>query len=126
MPTRWYFIFGDLLSAIVVGTTVALCCQLLIDSQWSMLPAMLVAMAVGMVVSMVLALLLLMRFFGAMEVMIPTMLGGMYAGMVVGMRASMAELALADACLYGALTALITVILCWLANSRLQGEVSHD
>jgi Na+/citrate or Na+/malate symporter len=126
MPTRWYFIIGDLLSGIIVGMAAALCCHQLIDSQWSMLPAMIVAMVIGMVVSMVLALLLLMRFFGAMEVMIPTMLGGMYAGMVVGMRASMSELAIVDACLYGALTGLVTVILCWLVNYRLQGEVNHD
>ena len=126
MPKRWYFIFGDLLSGILVGIAAALCCNALIDSQWSMLPAMLIAMLMGMFVSMLMALLLLMRFFGAMEVMIPTMLAGMYAGMIVGMRAAMAELGTADACLYGALTGLVTVVLCWLANSRLRGEVAHD
>jgi hypothetical protein len=50
----------------------------------------------------------------------------MYAGMVVGMRAAMGELGNFDACIYGALAALATVALCWLANSRLQGEVPND
>ena len=123
MPKRWYLSVGDLRAGSLSGLVAALCCTLLIDSQWSMLPAMIIAMVVGMVASMVLALLLLMRFFGAMEVMIPTMLAGMYAGMIVGMRAAMSDLATVDACLYGALTGLVTVALCWLVNGRLQGEV---
>ena len=126
MPKQWYFIFGDLLSGVLAGVVVALCCNSLIDTEWSMLPAMLIAMLMGMLISMMMALLILMRFFGAMEVMIPTMLVGMYAGMVVGMRAAMHELPNIDACLYGALTGIATVVLCWLVNSRLLGEVNHD
>ncbi|MEE8059570.1 MAG: hypothetical protein V3T17_17310, partial [Pseudomonadales bacterium] len=104
----------------------ALCCFYLIDPGWSMLIAMCVAMAIGMLVAMVSALLVFMRYFGAMEVMLPTMLSGMWAGMIVGMRAAMGELALMDACLYGLLTGLVVISLCWAVNSRLQGKWHHE
>lgn len=126
MPKDKYFLYGDIVANCLVGVVAALCCNWLIDSSWSMLPAMIIAMALGMLVAMVLSLAFLMRFFGAMEVMLPTMLSGMWAGMIVGMRAAMVPLATIDAIIYGALTGLAIIALCWALNSRLQGSAYLD
>lgn len=122
MPDTWYFRLGDLFSNMSTGVLVALTCYWLIDSSWPMLVAMIVSMALGMFLSMLLAVLVLMRFFGAMEVMLPTMVSGMWAGMVVGMRASMSELSPIDACLYGLLTSLVVIALCWATNGQIRGK----
>ncbi len=126
MPQSWYFLTGDLVANCTTAMIVALCCYSMIDSSWPMLIAMLTSMILGMILSMIIALLLFMRFFGAMEVMLPVMLSGMWAGMIVGMRAAMAPLSLMDSCLYGLLTGLAVIALCWAANSRLQGKWHHE
>lgn len=121
MPQNRFFLIGDLVANLSVAVFVALCCHWLIDSSWSMFAAMIIAMAIGMIVSMLAAVVLFMRFFGAMEIMLPVMLSGMWAGMIVGMRAAMSPLTTLDSCLYGLLTGLAIIALCWAANSRLQG-----
>ena len=126
MPQNSYFLFGDIAANCLVAILAALCCSWLIDSSWSMLVAMLIAMPLGMLIAMVLALGVLMRFFGAMEVMLPTMQSGMWAGMIVGMRSAMGPLPTIDAILYGALIGVVVVGLCWAFNSRLRGSAYHN
>lgn len=126
MPTSRYFLIGDLLSNALCGLAAALFCLWWIDSSWSMLPAMLVGMALGMVATMVLDFAVLMRYFGAMEIMVPTMLSGMLAGMWVGMRAAMSPLMLMDAIVFGVLCGLVVIALCWAANSQLGGKQVND
>ena len=125
MPQRWYFLIGDLIANAAAGVLAALLCYWLIDTSWPMFIAMLVAMLLGMLVAFVLDLLVLMRYFGAMEVMLPTMLSGMWAGMIVGMRASMAPLSAADAVIFGLLTGITVIALCWAINGRMEGK-QHD
>lgn len=105
MSDRLYFLFGDVLSNALVGGVAAALAAFAIPAAWSMVPGMLVAMLLGMAVASVLAFPL-MRWFGAMEVMLPTMLGGMLAAMVAGMQAAMAPLGAAQAALEGALIGL--------------------
>lgn len=126
MPSSRYFMFGDLLSNALCGLVAALFCLWWIDSNWSMLPAMLVGMVLGMFAAMVLDFAVLMRYFGAMEVMLPTMLTGMLAGMWVGMRAAMAPLMLIDAIIYGVMCGLVVIALCWTANNQLGGKQLND
>ena len=122
MPDNRYFIFGDLLANTLVGLLAALLSHGLIDVGWWMPIAMIVAMLLGMATALLLDLVLLLRFFGAMEVMLPTMLSGMTAGMWVGMRTAMAPLATLDAAAYGVLCGLLVIALCWTANSQLKGK----
>jgi hypothetical protein len=62
-----------------------------------------------------------MRYFGAMEVMVPTMLGGMLSGMIVGMGAAMMHYSLLDALKQGAVVGLVVLIFCAYANYLIRG-----
>ncbi len=126
MPRNWYFTLGDLFSNALCGLLAALSCFYLFDTSWSMFIAMILAMLLGMAVAMLAALLFLMRFFGAMEIMLPTMVTGMVASMIVGMRATMAELSQMDACLYGMISGLAVTGFCWAANEHIQRQPGHD
>jgi hypothetical protein len=119
METRPYFIMGDLISNILTGSLVGLLCVVILDPEWTMFSAMLLGMGIGMGFSAVFGALVLFRFFGAMEVMIPTMLTGMLVGMLVGMAASMMTLSAGTAVKIGALTGLVVLILTYIANYKL-------
>lgn len=126
MPQQTYFIVGDLACNLLCGLVAALLCNWIISPQWLMPVAMVVGMLVGMVVAMVLGTGILMRYFGAMEVMLPTLLSGMLAGMWVGMRAAMAPLPTMDAAVFGALLGITVVALCWVANNQLRGKQHRE
>ena len=62
MDHRLYFIFGDLLSNIIVGILMAVSATLLISTGWNMFIAMVVMMLLAMIVSLFLTLLFGHRF----------------------------------------------------------------
>lgn len=122
MEKRLYFIFGDVLSNAAIGGLAGLGAAGLVSAGWNMLIGMGIGMIVGMGVSF-LALLIFCPFFGAMEVMLPTMLAGMLAGMVLGMAAAMQTLSLSQAAGIGALIGIGAMLLVFMFNAKLQGEV---
>ncbi len=125
MDSRLFFIFGDLLSAALVGAAVAALTSVAFGPQWNMWLAMFVAMALGMLAAFILWLPLGM-LFGAMEVMVPTMLTGMLVAMVIGMQASMQPLSLGTATGAGALLGFACIAATWLANSLLRGNMNIE
>ncbi len=122
MPDRLYFLLGDLLSNIVVGALAALVSALLVNPTWNMFVAMLLCMILGMLIAVVSGTFVFMRYFGAMEVMVPIMLGGMIAGMVVGMRAAMLPVGVWEAAKLGAGIGLIALLFCAYANYLIRGD----
>ncbi len=120
MGDRFFFLAGDLAANAVVGALAGLVCCVFVDPAWNMLLAMGVCMPLGMLVATV-AAVPLMRWFGAMEVMVPTMLGGMLAGMAVGMRAAMAPYGVTDAVLFGAVVGLVALAFCSYADYLIRG-----
>lgn len=122
MDSRWQFIVGDLFSNTVVALAACLAAHAVTGPSWPMPLAMLVGMVLGMLVAMVLGFAALMRWFGAMEILLPTMTAGMVAGMVIAMNRSMADTALVDHLLLAAVIGILTTVVVWVANSRLAGE----
>lgn len=84
-----YFIIGDYLAGMLIGTLTALGVRGLVPSGTDMVVGMLVGTLVGMGIHVVLGMLL-MPLLGMFEAMIPGMLIGMYGGMLFGMRDAMA------------------------------------
>lgn len=125
MDKRLFFIFGDLFSNIAVGASAAALISVLVTPEWSMFTAMFVSMALGMWIAMLLGFSILLRYFGAMEIMLPTMISGMVAGMVAGMLAAMKTLGVVDALLIGVAIGTGSCILCWLGNSLLSGRTRY-
>lgn len=120
MENRPYFIFGDLVANLSVGILSALLCAALFDIDNNMFFAMIVGMLVGMILAMILGAGLFFRYFGAMEVMIPTSLTGMIAGMIVSMWAAMGPMSASGAIFLGAFSAVLSLIITY----RLQAEIS--
>jgi len=122
MDNRLYFVFGDLVSNIVIGALVGAVAVLLVSTGWNMWLAMVLMMVVGMVLSLVAAFGFIF-FFGAMEVMVPAMQTGMWSGMAVGMWQAMAPLSVTQGALVGAVTGLLVLNVTWVANTALRGVV---
>ena len=80
VPDRFYFLLGDVAANVLVGALVGVVCAAIVSPGWNMFVSMLGCMVLGMLLASLLAVPL-MRWFGAMEVMVPTMLGGMLSGM---------------------------------------------
>ena len=123
MQDRTYFLLGDIVSNASVGALAGLAAHWLVNPGWWMLPAMVVAMVLGMVIASV-AAVPFMRWFGAMEVMLPTMLGGMLAGMVVGMAGAMHPVSTATAIKTGALVGLLAWGACSYVDYLLRGNAT--
>ena len=83
---------------------------------------MFAGMVLGMAVANLCCILCLMRFFGAMEIMLPTMVTGMLAGMAIAMGRSMSGMALLDHLLLALVIALVCTAAIWAASQRLAGE----
>ncbi len=124
MDNRLYFVAGDFFSNILVGLSAALANAAMISSHWPMPAAMIISMVLGMIIAILLNFVLLLRYFGAMEVMLPTMLSGMLAGMAAGMTASMTDLSLGSAALLGCFIGACVCVYCWAANNQLIGKVT--
>lgn len=125
MPDRFYFLLGDLFSNAVVGAAAARVVLLVVDTDWGMFIAMVVAMILGMAMAVILSLPL-MRWFGAMEVMVPTMLGGMLAGMAVGMWAAMMPVGVGAGVAVGAGVGIIALLFCSYADYLLKGASTRE
>lgn len=122
MEKRLYFIFGDVLSNAAIGGLAGLGAAGLVSAGWHMLIGMGIGMIAGMGVSF-LALVIFCPFFGAMEVMLPTMLTGMLSGMALGMAATMQTLYLSQAAGIGAMIGIGAMLVVFMFNAKLQGEV---
>lgn len=120
MNDRLYFLVGDVVSNVLVGALAALACVVVVSPGWSMLVAMLVCMPLGMLTAIVLGAFLI-RWFGAMEVMVPTMLGGMAAGMLVGMAGAMMPVDVGEALRAGAVIGLVALVFCRYADYLIRG-----
>jgi hypothetical protein len=125
MDSRLYFVLGDLASNILVGLVVGWLCCLIVDVGWHMFLTMVLAMFIGMVTGTVLWFPL-GRFFGAMEVMLPTMFSGMLSGMVVGMWATMMPLGDFEAAAIGGVCGLISIVIIWILNNSVHGVVCYE
>lgn len=124
MENRLYFLFGDLFSNIAVGASAAALIALLVTPEWPMLTAMFVSMALGMWIAVLLGFAVLLRYFGAMEIMLPTMMSGMLAGMITGMLAAKHPIPLIDALLLGTVIGTASCIAFWIGNSLLSGRTN--
>ena len=120
MQDKLYFLVGDTIANAFTGTIAALSCLMVFDSEWNMLLAMMLGMALGMFVSLISISLVFIRYFGAMEIMVPTMLGGMLSGMLFAMGITMTELSASDAIVGGALVGLLTLLATRVADSKLR------
>ncbi|PCI42002.1 MAG: hypothetical protein COB51_13485 [Moraxellaceae bacterium] len=121
MEDRPYFIVGDLIANLSVGILSAIACAALFGTGSNMFFAMIVGMLVGMVLAMVLGAALFFRYFGAMEVMIPTSLTGMIAGMIVSMWATMGAVSTSGAIFLGALSAALSLIITYRLQAKISG-----
>jgi len=119
---RIYFLFGDLVTNILIGGLAALAVMPIISNSWHMFVAMIVGMIVGMIISMLLSALIFIPLFGAMEVMVPAMLSGMLSGMVIGMWAAMSPIASEKVFLIGAIIGLASLIITYFVNRILIGK----
>lgn len=126
MPDRLYFLLGDIISNLSVGAAAGIVSVLFVSTEWNMIIGMLVGMACGMLVALVLGPLVFMRYFGAMEVMVPTMLGGMLSGMIIGMGAAMVHYSVFAAMKQGAIIGLAVLVFCAYTNYLIRGATKGD
>jgi hypothetical protein len=119
METRPYFVLGDISGNALVGAFSGWAGIAWMPHALGFWPGMLVSMLGSMAVTMVLALTLLLRWFGAMEVMIPTMLSGMTANMVVCALGHHYGWSNGTGALLGAAIGLAVLLLTYVANARL-------
>jgi ABC-type tungstate transport system substrate-binding protein len=121
MSNRWYFLLGDIVSSLSVGAAAAFLSVLFVNPEWNMFAGTLVGAAGGMMTALLLGPLLFMRYFGAMEVIVPMMLGGMSSGMIIGMRAAMVHYSYPEALAQGAAIGLVVLLFCAYANYLIGG-----
>jgi hypothetical protein len=119
METRPYFLAGDLFSNALVGAFCGWAGVAWMPHMLGFWPGMVLSMLGSMAVSMLLALTILLRWFGAMEVMIPTMLGGMTANMIMCVLGHFYGWSAGAGALLGAAIGLVVLQLTYIANARL-------
>lgn len=122
MENRLYFLLGDCFSNAFIGALCGWAGIAWMPHALGFWPGMLVSMAASMALTMLLALTVLLRWFGAMEVMIPTMLGGMTANMVVCALGHLHGLGAAQGAGFGALIGLAVLFATYAANAALTRE----
>jgi len=120
MDNRIFFVIGDILVCLIVGSIAGWLSSVAIGVGWNMLVAMILAMALGMLIGGLLFFPLGM-LFGAMEVMLPAMLTGMISGMVVGMWSTMESINQLSGLGYGAVCGLACLIIIWVTNNQIRG-----
>jgi len=123
METRFYFLAGDCFSNALIGAFCGWAGIAWMPHALGFWPGMLLSMIASMALTMLLALTLLLRWFGAMEVMIPTMLGGMIANMTVCALGHHYGLGAAQGAGLGALIGLAVLFATYAANAALTREL---
>ena len=121
MDHRFFYVAGDFLASLLIGTLAGLAAWALVSPDWNMWVAMAAMMPLGMVIGMALYLPLAARL-GAMEVMIPAMYAGMWGAMVVGMMSAMTYLPWQHAAQMGAACGIGEITFVWVANVVLRGR----
>jgi len=122
---RLFFVFGDLLTNLVIGGCAALLVSLAVPQSWGMFVGMLAGMVLGMLFASLLSFLFI-PFFGAMEVMIPAMTTGMLSGMVAGHLAATYHLSEANLLCVGSVLGATVVAVTYALNAFLKGEATDQ
>lgn len=122
MDKRPFFLAGDLVSNTLVAALSGVVIHSLMSNSWPMMIAMLLGMVIGMFVANLCCFVGLMRYFGAMEIMVPAMTSGMVAGMVVAMSRAMTSLTLFDHLLVSIICGILLTVIVWVVDTRLSGE----
>jgi hypothetical protein len=119
-----YFIIGDYLAGMLIGSLTALGVRGLVAPGTDMVVGMLLGTLVGTGVHVILGSLL-MPLLGMFATMIPTMVVGMYSGMLFGMRDAMAagSPTLGSAAWVGALLGAVIVLALKAYDRTLRGTV---
>ncbi len=122
MDHRLFYVIGDFLANLVIGTVAGVVAWAIVSPGWNMWLAMVAMMAVGMMVGLVLYFPIA-RFLGAQEAMLPAMYSGMWGGMVLGMMCAMMPVSLGHAAQMGAACGIAEIVFIWIANTILRGIV---
>lgn len=122
MENRLYFLCGDCFSNALIGAFCGWAGIAWMPHALGFWPGMAVSMIASMALTMLLSLTVLLRWFGAMEVMIPTMLGGMAANMTVCALGHRYGLSGAQGAGLGALIGLAVLFAIYAANAALTRE----
>jgi hypothetical protein len=125
VETRPYFLAGDVFSNALVGAVCGWAGVALMPHAFGFWPGMVLSMLGSMVIAMLLTLTILLRWFGAMEVMVPTMIGGMAANMTVCVLAHFYGWKAGAGMLLGAAVGVAVLLLTYIANARLTRH-SHE
>lgn len=122
METRAYFLFGDLLGNLVVGALAAIVCGYLCSGWPFMVIGMVVAMFLGMIISTILTVTVLLKWFGAMEVMLPVMTTGMFSAMAIVMWPPGGSYSVAGAAELGLTVGFAVFVITWIINAIIVGK----
>jgi hypothetical protein len=117
MKRRIYFIFGDMISNVIIGGAAGYVSHALVNESWRAVPAMAAGMVLGSVIA-VAASLVFMLFFGDFEIMLPGMFSGMMSGMFIAMVVAMGQIKVLQAAGWGAVIGLGPFAAVYILNSR--------
>tara|TARA_B110000444_G_scaffold261157_1_gene311505 strand:+ start:4122 stop:4499 length:378 start_codon:yes stop_codon:yes gene_type:complete len=122
METRAYFLFGDLFGNLIVGVSSSIICGYLCSDWPFMIIGMIVAMFLGMIISTILTITILLKWFGAMEVMLPAMSTGMFSAMAIVMWPPGGTYTIISAIELGLFVGAIIFIITWIINAVIVGK----
>ncbi len=117
MKRRIYFIFGDMVSNVIIGGAAGVVSRALVNETWRAVPAMAAGMALGSVIAAA-ASLVFMLFFGDFEIMLPGMFSGMLSGMFTAMMEAMGPIKVLQAAGWGAIIGLAPFVAVYVLDSR--------
>ena len=117
MKRRIYFIFGDMISNVIIGGAAGVVSRALVNESWRTFPAMAAGMVLGAVIATA-ASVVFMLFFGDFEIMLPGMFSGMLSGMFTAMMEAMGPIKLLQAAGWGAIIGLAPFAVVYFLNSR--------
>lgn len=123
MAWRIYFLVGDILACVTVGSASGWLTFVIIPGDWFALAAMASGMIIGMIVALFGAILFT-PLFGSFEIMLPSSLSGMMAGMALGMVDAIAEIGWTEAVWSGGLVGLLCLMGTYILHFSLRGEAN--
>ncbi|MGE0384392.1 MAG: hypothetical protein AB7Q97_06635 [Gammaproteobacteria bacterium] len=106
MNDRLYFLGGDILSNAGTGVLAGLVSAAIVDTGWHAVLAVPLCVVACLLLSMVVGPFVFMRYFGAMEVVVPNLLTAATTAAVVGARAAMVPYPALQAAWHGAIIGL--------------------